>query len=236
MELSSKRCRKARTLDLRPHLARMDLKRRCFLGHNPKNDPAGGSLGRHDQHNSRRRDSDDSENEGENEDDGDERKMELVTDSPPSRSIAALSPESDDVREGPLHHHYHHMGPSLNLSTSPSLTPTLMLMSSSPSHRKTLHISSSSSSSGSYSYSDDDGSHGVDRGYPGDDPADKPLTSPSSSSLLHRDRSSSSINGEERKTGNVNEGDEDKDSELAASEREQVHEQPLPFSHRKKHH
>ena len=81
----------------------------------------------------------------------------------------------------------------------------MMMMSSSPSHRKSLHGSISS-------YSDsDEGSSRRDF---------DPIMSPSSSSF-YRDRSSI-IEEEEGKTSNVNEGDEDKDSELAASERQQV--------------
>ena len=221
VELSSKRCKKARTLDLRPHLARLDLKRRCFLGHNPKNNPTSShaAVGRHDQHNSRHRYDSDVGDDSEGEYDGDEHKMEPIADSPPSRSIAALSPESDDLDYDPSshgpHHHHHHIGPSLSLSPSPS--PTMMLMSSSPSHRKALHSLQGSSSS--YS-DDDDGSRDLGRGGPTRrdlGPLNTPPTPSSSSFRRDRSSSGSTIDEEESKAGN-----EDKDSELAASEREEV--------------
>ena len=189
----------------------MDLKQRCFLGHNPKNDvdvataASSSILGRHDRHNSRRhRDSDvgdDSEEEN-----NDERKMEPVDDSPPPSSTATMSPESDDLH-GPLHHH-RIIGPSLNLSPSPS--PTTMMMMS-PSHRNIG------------SYSDDEGGGSANRS------PISPLL-PTSSSFRRDRSSSSSIDEEEGKAGIGNMGDEDKDSELAISEREQVSDPPTGFT------
>ena len=35
MELSAKRCKKARSLDLRGFMDKMEFKRKCFLGHKP---------------------------------------------------------------------------------------------------------------------------------------------------------------------------------------------------------
>jgi len=195
----------------------MDLKQRCFLGHNPKNDvdvaaataSSSSILGRHDRHNGRRHRDSDVGDDSEEENDADERKTELVDDSPnPSNSSpATLSPESDLDLHGPLHHH-RILGPSLNLSPSPSPT-TMITSSSSPSHH---HI-------GSYSDSDEGGGGSANR---------SPISPhfPSSSSF-RRDRSSSSIE-EEGKAGMGNTGDEDKDSDLVASEREQVSEMISP--------
>ena len=38
MELSAKRCKKARSLSLRDFVSKMEHKRKCFLGHRPDRD------------------------------------------------------------------------------------------------------------------------------------------------------------------------------------------------------